>query len=223
MSDLSIYAASFPVAAPADAHWTDRTVKQGHADYCAAHGHAEWIVDGVDQHRCPRCGTVTDAAARAALIAGETDTYVSPAAVAAPAPCTHWECALMGDTCTVTGAPAMMPPRTARTYTARRIARVFYEYTGADEFTPGDDFNVDGTPHYTHDDVREFDSMRELIDAVRRDGVTFAATGNDWAADPDGSYVIDYATAEREAVSWHFDGIAPDMLARVIIPAVDAR
>lgn len=101
MSDLSAYAASFPVAAPADAHWTDRTVKQGHADYCAAYGHAEWIVDGVDQHRCPRCGTVTDADARAALITGETDTYVSPAAVAVAAPCTHWECALTGDACTL--------------------------------------------------------------------------------------------------------------------------
>lgn len=165
-------------------------------------------------------------AARAAVIADECDTYVSPAALAAEsaaAPCTHWECALMGSACVESGAPAMMPPRTPRTYTARRIAARFYEYTGADEYTPGDDFNVDATPYDVRDDVQEFDTMADLVAAVRRDGVTFAATGTDWAADPDGSFDIDFATGAREAVSWHFDGIAPAMLARVIMPAVDAR
>lgn len=71
MDIKSPYAASFPLTAPADAHWTDTVVTQGHADYCAAHGHATWTDDGVDMGRCPRCGTVTAAT-------------VAPAAAAAP-------------------------------------------------------------------------------------------------------------------------------------------
>lgn len=37
-------------------------VTQGHADYCAAHGHATHTVDGVDSGVCPRCGDVADPA-----------------------------------------------------------------------------------------------------------------------------------------------------------------
>lgn len=33
-----------------------RTVTQGHADYCQAHGHATHNQDGVAQPHCPRCG-----------------------------------------------------------------------------------------------------------------------------------------------------------------------
>ncbi len=108
-------------------------------------------------------------------------------------------------------------------YTARRIASRFYECMGEDEHTPGEHFNVDATPHRVEDDALTFDTVAELVAAVRRDYVRFDATGNLWAADPDGSQIIDYATGEREAVSWHFDSIAPAMLSRVIIPAVDAR
>ena len=115
------------------------------------------------------------------------------------------------------------------TYAARRIAQRLFEYvTVSDDgtATPSDDvadFNDLPFYHGTDDETVAFDSVAELVDAVRRDRVTFAATGSDWASDPDGSQVIDYATAERECVSWHFDGIAPGLLARVIIPAVDAR
>lgn len=56
---LKLYATSFPLAAPADAHWTDAVIKQGHVDYCALKGHASWVEDGVDRGRCPRCGEVT--------------------------------------------------------------------------------------------------------------------------------------------------------------------
>lgn len=52
----SRFANSFPLAAPADAHWTDTVVTQGHADYCAAHGHADFAIDGRGQSYCPRCG-----------------------------------------------------------------------------------------------------------------------------------------------------------------------
>lgn len=108
-------------------------------------------------------------------------------------------------------------------YTARRIASRFFEYIGEDESTPGDTFNTDAMPHMVDDETLTFDSIADLVDAVRRDYVTFDATGSDWAGDPDGSQIIDYATAERETVSWHFDGISPALISRVIIPAVDAR
>ena len=108
-------------------------------------------------------------------------------------------------------------------YTARRIAARFFEYIGEDESTPGDTFNLDAMPHSVDDETLTFDSIADLVDAVRRDYVTFTATGTDWASDPDGSQIIDYATAERESVSWHFDGISPALLSRVIMPAVDAR
>ncbi|MDF2506327.1 MAG: hypothetical protein K0Q52_186 [Microbacterium sp.] len=120
--------------------------------------------------------------------------------------------------------PAATPaPVGPRTYTATRIAARYFEYVGEDDATPGDTFNVDATPHRVEDDALEFDTMAELVAAVRRDGVRFDATGTDWAANPDHSYVIDYATGEREAVSWHFDAIPPALLARVIMPAVDAN
>lgn len=46
------------------------TVTQGHADYCAEHGHAVTIVEGQDQGVCPRCGDVTmSATEHAALVA----------------------------------------------------------------------------------------------------------------------------------------------------------
>lgn len=43
--------------------------------------------------------------------------------------------------------------------------------------------------------------LHEAIELIRREGLTFAATGNDWAASPDGSRIIDYATGQREEVS----------------------
>ena len=108
-------------------------------------------------------------------------------------------------------------------YTARRIAARFFEYIGEDESTPGDTFNVDAMPHRVDDVTVTFDSVADIVRAVRWDGATFAATGSDWASDPDGSQIIDYATGERETVSWHFDGIPPALLSRVIVSAVDAR
>lgn len=44
-----MYAMDYPVA-------TGGTVTQGHADYCATHGHATWTADGVTHPLCPRCG-----------------------------------------------------------------------------------------------------------------------------------------------------------------------
>lgn len=46
---MTDYSRSFPVL-------THDVVTQGHADYCAAHGHAAHTVDGVVSPWCPRCG-----------------------------------------------------------------------------------------------------------------------------------------------------------------------
>ena len=52
-------------------------VCQGHADWCAEHGHAVWTVDGERMGTCPRCGHVTEASPRVATLADviETDWY----------------------------------------------------------------------------------------------------------------------------------------------------
>jgi hypothetical protein len=52
----SLYGAERPAAQPDDAHWTDTVVSQGHADYCAAWGHAARV------GRCGRCGDIVPAA-----------------------------------------------------------------------------------------------------------------------------------------------------------------
>lgn len=114
-------------------------------------------------------------------------------------------------------------------YTARRIATRLYEYVTFDDagnaFPSDNDDDFNDMPHYhSVDDVTvTFDSVADLVTAVRWDGVTFNATGTDYATDPDGSQIINYVTGERETVSWHFDGISPALLSRVIMPAVDAR
>lgn len=35
-------------------------VTQGHANYCAEHGHATWMDGGKDKGLCPRCGEVME-------------------------------------------------------------------------------------------------------------------------------------------------------------------
>ena len=50
------------------------------------------------------------------------------------------------------------------------------------------------------------EDVEEAADILKREGLTFAATGGAWAADPDGSFVADYVTGERHEVSGHLDG-----------------
>ena len=107
-----------------------------------------------------------------------------------------------------------------RTYTARRIEERFFEYIGDDEYSPGDYFNIDAMPHSVRIDDIVFESVSDLVDTVRLDFVSFKWTGGPGAENPDGSHVIDYATGERESVSWHFDNIPAGILNRVIIPAI---
>lgn len=63
----------------------------------------------------------------------------------------------------------------------------------------------------------EVDDISEAVDVFRRHGVSFAATGNDWAADPDGSYVSNYSTGENVETTGHFEDDFPaDAIAAVI-------
>ena len=107
-------------------------------------------------------------------------------------------------------------------YKVRRAITRFFEYIGEDENSPGEDFNIDATPHYESVEELTFDSVRELAEAMRRDGVTFNAGDSMERADlPDGSFIISYATAERETCCWDCTEINPAILDRVLIPAVD--
>lgn len=70
-----------------------------------------------------------------------------------------------------------------------------------------------GIPQASYDnaitETYECDDTADAVRVLQREGVTFAATGSDYAANPDGSVIIDYATAEREEVSAHLNGFTP--------------
>ena len=51
----------------------------------------------------------------------------------------------------------------------------------------------------------ECESVEDAVHAIESYGLTFAATGNYWAADPDGSRITDYRTGKREEVSAHLE------------------
>jgi hypothetical protein len=54
----------------------------------------------------------------------------------------------------------------------------------------------------------ECDDIDEAVRAIQREGLTFEATGNEWAANPDGSTITNYATAERAEVTAHLHGFS---------------
>lgn len=64
-----------------------------------------------------------------------------------------------------------------------------------------------GIPDSAYSDAVEDEFQCESVDdAVRHiqeHGLTFEATGNDWAAHPNGSVIVDYATGRREEVTAH--------------------
>lgn len=69
-----------------------------------------------------------------------------------------------------------------------------------------------------HVHVEEYDDLTavEAAERIVREGLSFAATGSDWAADPDGSYISDYATGERTAKTAHLSGFHPRVVAAII-------
>ena len=60
------------------------------------------------------------------------------------------------------------------------------------------------------------DAVEGAVRLIQREGLTFSATGNDWAGDPDGSTIVNYATAEREEATAHLIGFTADETAAII-------
>jgi hypothetical protein len=73
-----------------------------------------------------------------------------------------------------------------------------------------DDVYDGGIPHECYENAAVVDvpcdDVDEAVSLIQREGLDFASTGTDWAADPDGSRVRDYYTGEREEVSAHLYG-----------------
>jgi hypothetical protein len=67
---------------------------------------------------------------------------------------------------------------------------------------------VDGD--YPRDDTMTteypVDTVDEAVELIRREGLSFDATGTDWAAQPDGSAVVNYATGQQVEVTAHLNG-----------------
>lgn len=65
------------------------------------------------------------------------------------------------------------------------------------------------------------DDLAEAARTIKDEGLSFAATGNDWASHPDGSTIVDYSTAEREERTAVLVGFTDAQMVTVI-NAVDA-
>lgn len=80
-------------------------------------------------------------------------------------------------------------------------------------FLEDDALAIGGIPHECYEnaveETHECDQISEAVAVIQREGLTFSATGNEWAAHPDGSQIVDYATAEREEVSAHLVNVRP--------------
>jgi hypothetical protein len=75
-------------------------------------------------------------------------------------------------------------------------------------------------PHECHETARvedfEADDIEEAVRIIQRAGLTFEATGNVWAGNPDGSTIVDYATARREEVTAHLKRFTPAQVDAII-------
>lgn len=74
------------------------------------------------------------------------------------------------------------------------------------------DYPRDDTDTVVVEDMTASEAARLIKDA----GLSFAVTGNAWAANPDGSYVSNYSTGERVEESAHLSGFHPRTLAAII-------
>jgi len=75
-------------------------------------------------------------------------------------------------------------------------------------------------PRKCYDDARveefECDSVEDAIKVIRQEGLDFKSTGNDWAANPDGSTIVNYATGLREERTAHIDSFSDADAAAII-------
>lgn len=68
----------------------------------------------------------------------------------------------------------------------------------------------------TRTEVFHADDVEEAAKWIEAEGLTFAATGNEWAADPDGMRIVNYATGEMVESSAHLSGCDDSDIAAVI-------
>lgn len=94
---------------------------------------------------------------------------------------------------------------------------VYRTYFLESEICDGDYYNAPST--YTHED-HFIGHASDLACWIAQEGLTFAASGGDWASDPDGSRTTNYATGQRVAVSAHFVEGFPERLANAIRESV---
>ncbi len=72
------------------------------------------------------------------------------------------------------------------------VIRIIQRYFTEDDIFDGEiDYFRENVEDYTADDVDEAAAW------IRIEGLTFESTGNEWAADPDGSFILDYRTGVR--------------------------
>ena len=60
------------------------------------------------------------------------------------------------------------------------------------------------------------DAVEGAVRVIQREGLSFAATGADWAANPDGSVIVDYQFGEREEVTAHLIGFTVEQVNAII-------
>ncbi len=66
------------------------------------------------------------------------------------------------------------------------------------------------------EEVWENISASEAAKVLMREGLSFKASGAEWAADPDGSYIIDYGLGKRVEKSGHLTGFHDRVLNAII-------
>lgn len=62
-------------------------------------------------------------------------------------------------------------------------------------------------------------TISEAVKLITSEGLDFASTGNDWAANPDGSYIVDYREGKRCETTAHLSDF-PDWAVKYIIEKV---
>jgi hypothetical protein len=83
-----------------------------------------------------------------------------------------------------------------------------------------DDVRDGSLPHEVYEnaqvEVWEPDDFEETIRVIERHGLTFSATGTDWAANPDGAYISGYATGENKELTAHLEGFTPAYMRAIV-------
>src|SRR3982751_2184423 len=96
-----------------------------------------------------------------------------------------------------------------------RITRVrFYPEDVFEGSIPRECYDNAETDDFDFD--RDEDLIESAVRLIQTEGLTFAATGNDWAADPDGSRIVEYATGRCEETTAALIGFTEDETRAII-------